>query len=216
MSRLLPLAPLAPPALLLQRFLPQTRSGALSGRNAENYQLSQELASGTALNVRLLIDKATGYWENDAPEVAARLYEEALKRNPAVVEKLEAMTHLGWCLYLQKDNDRAEKLWKAVIASVPQGDRWRGESRWRLVVLSAGVRNDRNKARELCAEQFAEFKGTFLGRQAKLTQAWLYMVDKQWSEAKRHFEELAATYPDQNNEQIAKYIADCESGLRSR
>ncbi len=146
--------------------------------------------------------------------VAARLYELALASRPSMEQQREARTRLGWALYLQDEHGKAERLWRDVIAKSPRGDEWRGRSRWHLIVLSAGVASDHRQARNLCEEQFQEFRDSFFGRQAKLTTAWLYMVDKQWREAKHHFQELVDVYDEQNNPRIAEYILRCERELK--
>ena len=189
------------------------KAGQLKGTDADNYKTARALASGGQTAASMIASADKNQVEN-APAVAARLYEEALKLNPNVNEKHEAMTKLGWCVYLQEDYEKAEKIWRAVVASAPKGDEWRGKSRWHLVVLNAGRYNNDKEAIALCEEQAKEFDGGFLGQQAVFTKAWLLKTAGKWKEAKQGFEQLLAAYPATANcPPVFRYIEECESGM---
>ncbi|MCA1810120.1 MAG: tetratricopeptide repeat protein, partial [Lentisphaerae bacterium] len=185
----------------------------LQGRDLDQYRLARELASPGG-SVPAIIASANAMLADNAPEVAARLYEEALKRNPTIHEHQEVMTKLGWCLYLQGKTREAERLWQQAVNSGTPGDQWRGQSRWHLIVLNAGPYNKPAEAIRLCEIQTREFEGEFMGQQALLTRAWLYWTVERWSEALSAFEDLCNAYPEKRDHPpIQGYIRDCEQGL---
>ncbi|MCA1809708.1 MAG: tetratricopeptide repeat protein, partial [Lentisphaerae bacterium] len=165
----------------------------------------------------VILSIANTQLESDAIDLATRLYNEALKRQPGQSERMEIQTKLGWCLYLQNQHADAEKIWLQVIADGSAGDPWRGRSRWHLIALNAGPYSNTRKAIELCEVQATEFAGGFLGQQAMLTRAWLLKIDKKWADAKIAFEALIAAYPHKaDSPPIITYIEECEKAILKR
>jgi len=191
-------------------------SACLKGKDLLDYNLAKELSAPDS-SVAAIIVSADKHLANNSTLLATRLYEEALKRNPGADEKHEAMTKLGWCYYLQNNDKDCERLWQSVLASAPKGDKWRGKSRWNLVVLNAGPYNDVKKAIELCEEQAKEFNSGFLHEQALFSKAWLLWTRQRWTESKAAFDELIRNYPEKAvHPPIMKYMEDCEKGINAQ
>lgn len=185
----------------------------LSAKDRDNLLLAREM-SRTDGNVSVLIKAANTKLEESSIPLAIRFYEEALKRNPSDDKRYEAMTKMGWCLYLEKELKQAEKLWQEVISSAPQGNEWRGKSRWHMIQLNAGYLSDREQAIKLCAEQAKEFQSGFLGMQSVFTRAWLLKITGEWEEAKKGFEHLLRDYPETADcPPVYRYIEECDEGL---
>ncbi len=194
----------------------KTVASHLKGDDLLNYDLARELSAPDSSVRAILVSAGRHLSENSIP-LATRLYSEALKRNPAGSDRHEAMTKLGWCLYLQKKDKESERLWRNVIASAPMGDEWRGKSRWHLVVLNAGVFDNVKEAIALCDEQAKEFKSCFFHEQALFSKAWLLWTRKRWTEARAAFDDLITHYPEKAvHPPIVKYIEDCEKGMSAR
>ncbi len=188
----------------------------LSAEDRQNLNLARAMAESGA-DGSALVKSANDRLELNEPELAAGLYGEALKMNLRDDEKYEAMTKLGWCLYLQNKHKQAESLWQQAIKESSKGNEWAGQSRWHMIQLLAGPRKQEKKAIELCDVQAAEFAGSFRGRQAAFTKAWLYWVAKDWEKARKAFDELILGYPEaMEHEPIRNYIRDCEQGLNAR
>ncbi len=189
---------------------------SFSAEDRQSMELAHAMAeSGT--DGSAMVKSANDRLERNEPELAARLYGEALKLTLRDNEKLEAMTKLGWCLYLQDKHKEAESLWQQAIKEGPKGNEWVGQSRWHMIQLLAGPRKQEKKAIELCDVQAAEFSGSFRGRQAAFTKAWLLWLARDWEKAKKAFDELALGYPEvMEHEPIRDYIRDCEQGLNAR
>ena len=188
----------------------------LNAQDLRNLDLARAMTESGA-DGYAIVKSANAQLEGNNPELAARLYTEALKKNLRDDEKFEAMTKLGWCLYLRNREKESEKLWKEVVASAPKGNEWRGKSRWHLVVLNAGDHNDTKKAIELCEEQADEFKSGFLHGQALFSKAWLLWAKGRWRESKEAFDVLISEFPEKaTHPPIMKYIEDCEHGMSAR
>ncbi len=188
----------------------------LSAEDRQNMNLAKAMAESGA-DGSAMVQSANARLEHNEPELAARLYGEAMKMNLRDDEKFEAMTKLGWCLYLQNREKESERLWKEVVALAPKGNEWVGQSRWHMIQLLAGPRKQEKKAIELCDVQAAEFARSFRGRQAAFTKAWLLWLAKDWEKAKKAFDELALGYPEvMEHEPIRNYMRDCEQGMQSR
>ncbi len=185
----------------------------LSEEDRQNMNLAHAMAESGAAG-SALVKSANARLERNEPELAARLYGEALKMNLRDDETYEAMTKLGWCLYLRDDFKRAEKAWKEVITSAPKGNEWRGKSRWHMVVLLTGPYGKSREAIALCEEQVKEFDGGFLGQQAAFARAWLLKTEGKWKEAKQGFENLLESYPlTASCPALYRHIEECEQGL---
>ena len=124
---------------------------------------------------------------------------------------------LGWCCYLKRDYDKAEKLCKEVIEAGPPTSHWVGKSRWFLIVLAVGPRGNDSRAIELCDVQARVFDGDRLAEQAMFTKAWLYWTQKEWAKGKKAFAELLARYPERGTHPpVRRYISDCEAGMSAK
>ncbi len=165
-------------------------------------------------SVTMLLRAADEHLTEDSVSIAERLYQEALKREPAQAEKHEALTKLGWALYMQGKWQESEKLWQSVIKEAAPGSEWLARSRWHIIQIMAGPRDQMSKAIELCELQIREFPDHPEGERAMLTRAWLYWTRKDWAKARKSFEELTAAYPHTANAPpIKRYLADCDEGL---
>lgn len=187
----------------------------LTAEDRQNLDLARAMTDSGA-DGQAIVELANARLAGNQPDLAARLYREALKKNLQDDERLEAMTKLGWCLYLRDAYQDAEPLWRQVIQGGAKGNEWVGRSRWHLIQLFAGPRHQAKQAIELCEAQAIEFTGSFLGRQAAFTKAWLYWVARDWDKALQAFHELARAYPDvMEHEPVRNYIRECEQGLNA-
>jgi tetratricopeptide (TPR) repeat protein len=188
----------------------------LNAEDRQNLDLARAMMDSGA-DGYAIVKSANAQLEGNNPELAARLYREALRKTLKDDEKFEAMTKMGWCLYLRNREKESEKLWKKVVASAPKGNEWRGKSRWHLVVLNAGDHNDTKKAIELCEEQAKEFTSGFMHGQALFSKAWLLWTQSKWKEAREAFNVLIREYPEKaTHPPIMKYIEDCDNGMSAR
>lgn len=188
-------------------------SDSLKGRDMEDYRLAKELAAPGG-SVAAIITSANKQLADNSLNTAARLYEEVLKRNPSSDERYEAMTKLGWCLYLRHNYKEAESLWEQVIKQGDKGNEWVGRSRWHMIQLLTGPLNKTDKAIELCNAQAVEFPGSFRGQQGMFIKAWIYWLEKDWRNAHQAFTELISDYPHMaHHAPIQGYIRECEEHI---
>ena len=193
-----------------------TVSSHLKDNDKRDWNVARVLAERGG-SVALALRAADEHLTGDSAVIAERLYKEILKRNPSEPESLEALTKLGWSLYIQGKWQEAEPLWRTVIKEAPRGSEWLARCRWHMIQLLAGPRNSMSKALELCELQISEFPNHPEGERAMLVRAWLYWTNKDWAKAKPAFEALMSAYPHTANAPpIKRYLADCEEGLGSR
>lgn len=148
------------------------------------------------------------------PLEAEGFYEAYLKKKGDPANLSQAKTRLGFCYSRSKDPqkiEKAEKLWKEVIARGPPSDEWVMESRWYSIQLLAGPKNQwREAIRELDAILRVSSRGAFRHEQALFTKAWLLWANKQWADAAKGFQLLVETYPAKaTHGPIQFYLQDC-------
>ncbi len=188
-------------------------SARLEAADKKDWDVARVLAERGG-SVAMLLRAAEEHLTEDSVSIAERLYREILKREPAQNEKHEALTKLGWALYMQDKWQESEKLWQSVIKEAPSGSEWLARCRWHMIQVMAGPRDQMSKAIELCELQIREFPDHPEGERAMLTRAWLYWTRKDWAKARKGFEELTAAYPHTANAPpIKRYLADCDEGL---
>ena len=191
--------------------------GQLTDPDKKNLELAATITTKGAKNPRDLLEAAKENLEKNEVELAISLYQAFLKKNTSSPLAAEAKTKLGWCFYLKRDYDKAEKLCKEVIKAGPSTSHWVGKSRWYLIVLAAGPQGKVSKAIELCDAQAKAFDGDRLAEQALFIKAWLYWTQKEWAKGKTAFDELLAKYPARGaHPPVKKYISDCENGMSAK
>ncbi|NLB56377.1 MAG: tetratricopeptide repeat protein [Lentisphaerae bacterium] len=193
----------------------------LVARDIQNFNTAKAMVAIDTLTPEEIITTAEKNLESGNEDAAIALYEHFLGKYPNLPQQWEAKTQLGWCYYrkagsVTKNRDtykRAEKLWEETVKNAPPGD-WAASSRWKLVLLNAAEYENPKKAISLCEEQFREYRDSWRGRQAKLVQAWLYLIAENYAEAHTHFLELAEVYNEHDNPRIQEYLQSCEEGMR--
>jgi len=123
-----------------------------------------------------------------------------LAKSPKASKDLPRIhTKLGWCLMLEgteENQRRAEQLWRGVIRSSNPSDPWYAESKWHLVQLHSGPKNDWKQAVAICDSIIKEqTAGKQPHEQAMFAKAWLLTVHDQGAAAVAAFDELGAAYP---------------------
>jgi len=151
-------------------------------------------------------------------DLAVQLYTTFLKKFPQSPHVAEAKTRLGWCLYDGGDVakiERAEQLWREVIAAGPLTGEWVGECQWHMVQLLSGPKNQWKQAAELCVQIARTFpKGSFRHEQALYSRAWLFWAKKDWPSGVAAFEALIAAYPAKaQHPPIVRYLEECRQGV---
>ena len=185
----------------------------------------QALAMARALTAsssdpQKLLEIARGKMTAGDTQMAGDLYSKYLQSQPTKTGASEAMTNLGWCLYVTgtaQNLDKAERLWQQVVNGNPVTDEWGGESRWHLVQLLAGPRGRWQDAVKACENIVQSAPaGTYRHEQALYTSAWLLWVNKQWPQALTEFQNLVQVYPAKAvHPPIVAYIADCKKQIEA-
>ncbi len=184
----------------------------LTDQERRNLELARKLAASPNKEAGALLALANESLAKNEVDLAIGLYETFLKQCPDAPAG-EAKTKLGWCWHLKQRYAEAEKLYRQVIEQGAEKDEWRGQSRWQLIVLTAGPNNKAKEAIALCATQGKEYAGEFKGEQALFARAWLYWTQKKWPEAQAAFNELIQAYPETaQRPPIQGYLRDCEAG----
>ena len=164
--------------------------------------------------------------QKDILQTARDLYLEALKgQNRLSKDELARLkTRLGWAYYQGtpdwKDIDKAEALWREVIAQNPKDHEWAIESRWYLVYLLAGPKNmdkpgEWKNAVKMCEEIMdASPLEHFRREQAMFVRAWLYWAWKDYQTALPLYEEYGKAYPSSKKQPaIQNYIKQCREKI---
>lgn len=189
----------------------------LEGTDRANAEATALLLKPEAQNAETVLQFAGDALTSDQVDKARMIYQYYLKNHGNTPGRWEAMTKMGWCLFLKKEENRAEKMWRDVIAKAPADNYWVGKSRWHLIALMAGPRGKVNDAVELCEVQAKAFDDNMLGEQAMFVKAWLYWTQKNWAKAKTAFDELLAKYPARGaHPPMKQYLTDCENGLKAK
>jgi tetratricopeptide (TPR) repeat protein len=177
-------------------------------------KLAYMLSSGSSGSPAGILDMADKSLSDNELETAIFLYEKVLSGNISNDMKAQANTKLAWCIYLSGNKKEAEEIWKEVIDTTTQGEKWRGKSRWHLIRLNAGPYHNTKRAIELCDIQAEEFGRKFLSEQAMFTKAWLYLMQEDWKEAQEAFNELIEAFPEKAAQPaIQRYLTECRKGL---
>ncbi len=164
--------------------------------------LSEVLATSSQSDDELL-DAAGRLMDANQIAQAANILEYWRKHFPKAAGGLEAATRLGWCHYLQaaqstnpKSLERAESLWRGVVATGPTRDSWVRDAHWHLVQLYAGPKNDWKQAVEICREiTKVAPAGSVYQEQALLARAWILLARSEYHAAQKAFEELEHSHP---------------------
>ena len=173
---------------------------------------------------RALLVAAGGLMDTNRIEQATTVLEYWKKQFPKAQEQLEADTRLGWCYYLQARGDtkelleKAEKLWRNVVAAGPVDDRWVRDAHWHLVQLQSGPKSNWKEAVKLCAEigKVAP-SGSVHQEQALLAGAWLLYVHKEYEAAELAFAELEKALPETANlPPVRKYREEIALALQRK
>ncbi|NLE66156.1 MAG: tetratricopeptide repeat protein [Lentisphaerae bacterium] len=189
----------------------------LAAQDRKNMDLVEAMTGTGARSPRALLEAANENLGRNNVDQAIVIYQEILKQYAASPQAPEAKAMLGWCCYLKRDYDKAEKLYKEVIEAGPPTSHWVGKSRWFLIVLAVGPRGNDSRAIELCDVQARVFDGDRLAEQAMFTKAWLYWTQKEWAKGKKAFAELLARYPERGTHPpVRRYISDCEAGMSAK
>lgn len=177
---------------------------SLTPDSLERFKLAEVMMS-SAGDPEKLLHIAEQAIKEDRIAFATRLLEQMAKSPNANRHLNRIQTQLGWCLYLNPDGkhlDRAESLWREVIKQSKPADPWHAESKWHLVQLHAGPKNDWKQAVSICSEIIKEQAvGSLANEQAMFVKAWLLTVQDQGAAAVTAFDELAAAYPEKMNHQ---------------
>jgi tetratricopeptide (TPR) repeat protein len=192
----------------------QKVEAGLAPADREQFKFAQTMASPQRVDPKVLLTMANEQLTKNEVGQAIQFYEEYLQRFPDVAGANEAKTKLGWCYALQKQMDKAERLWQSVIARGAAGDPWVGESQWNMIRLLAGPKNKWEDAAKLCETVAKNFPKQFRGQQAMFTRAWLYWAHGKWQPARAAFEDLVKAYPDVlQHPPIQEYIQQCDQHL---
>jgi len=208
-----------------------TIESSLDENGKKNFLLSKMLAEAGSSPAKLLeaADKVFLSGDDTQKEIlqtARDIYLEALKSpNQLSAEQIaRAKTRLGWAYYQGtpdwKDIDKAEKIWREVIAQNPKNNEWAIESRWYLVYLLAGPKNYQKEGEWKNAIKMSEEIIALAPpenqrrEQAMFINAWLYLAWKDHQSALPLFEKYATTYPYSSKQPaIQNYIKECREKL---
>lgn len=177
----------------------QKIEASLTPESSENFLIAKTLSDKNGDPEKLLPIAEKALNEDRIP-FAKSIYEYLTKYSKASRLLPEIQTKLAWCLYLDPDGKelaRAESLWREVIKKSKPTDPWYADSKWHLVQLHAGPKNQWKEAVTICNEITREQAvGTSAHEQAMFVRAWLLTVQDQGSAAVAAFDDLAAAYPD--------------------
>lgn len=92
----------------------------LSNEDRRNLDMTRALSDPARKNASGVLDYANDCLKSDRVDQAIQVYEAFLKQPGISADAWQAKTRLGWCLYLQKEYDKAESLWKSVVLNAPK------------------------------------------------------------------------------------------------
>ena len=126
--------------------LPEIQA-SLPPESARRLEVAETLHAGDGDPARLLA-LANRALNEDKLSLARPVFERLASSQSAGRFLPEIKTKLGWCYYLdqsEKNNKAAEALWQDVIRETRPTDPWYAESRWHLVQLEAGPKDNWEK-----------------------------------------------------------------------
>ena len=188
----------------------------VTGPAKQKYETAKLIVESDGNPVKLLA-AADVELKRNRPDLAKNIYRLIIDKKTAGESHDEAQVKYAWCIYLadgEESLEAAEKIWSSVAAKEPKSE-WGGASRWHLVQLHAGPKQEWEIAVSMCAAIGRDFSpGTFRHEQALFTRAWLLRTHKQWKDAQDAFAELIKFYPAKaNHPPIVQYIGEIEAGL---
>lgn len=189
---------------------------SLSPRSTEQFQLAETLSKGITDTSMVLAAADTALKKNQVSR-AKTLLKIILDSGDLKSGDNSILVKYAWCIYLEggpENLTEAEKIWTSIARKEPKSETG-SASRWHLVQLHAGPKQEWEKAVKLCALIAADMpSGSFRHEQALFTRAWLLRTHKDWPNAKQAFAELIANYPAKaSHEPVIGYIEEIEEAL---